>query len=341
VNALALGQWYEIPNTSISSVDPNPPGAHGVEGPTAKVDDWTSFVLDTRTSKFYSVAGGGHAGYGGNEVDALELEHENPFWVQVLAPTPAAQATGCSKYYADGRPTSRHQYYGAQLDAFSNRIMLFGGSWFCDNGTPLLPTIDSWNINGDYNPAGTHADMPTAFRFYDTNWTLDPNTGDVYAVFSRQIGRWNRSTNTFTADLGSSGPGALQHGASAFDTSRGRIFYLGGDNGNQHLYTLASNTFSTVTLTGPNVSNVQNLGDFGMSYIPALDAFFVRNRAAGGTIYRIDASTFQVTTFVTTGGASIPATLNGPFNKFSYVPRLRGAILVPTYSGNAWFLRIH
>jgi hypothetical protein len=49
----------------------------------------------------------------------------------------------------------------------------------------------------------------------------------------------------------------------------------------------------------------------------------------------------EVTTFATTGGASIPSTQNGPFNKFLYVPNLRGAVYVPTYEGNAWFLRLH
>ena len=58
VNALAIGQWYEIPNTKMSSV----PNADLVEV-GAKVAAWTSFVADPRTSKVYSVATGGHGDY--------------------------------------------------------------------------------------------------------------------------------------------------------------------------------------------------------------------------------------------------------------------------------------
>jgi hypothetical protein len=77
-----------------------------------------------------------------------------------------------------------------------------------------------------------------------------------------------------------------------------------------------------------------------MVYVPAIDSFLVRRNASGGTVYQINASTFVATPFTTTGGQSIPsiATL---YNKFLYVPRLRGAVLVASYSGNAWFLRLH
>ena len=64
---------------------------------------WTSFVVDTRTSKVYSVANGGHSDYSGNEVDVLDIEREQPTWSQILAPTSGSNYTACSEYYADGR----------------------------------------------------------------------------------------------------------------------------------------------------------------------------------------------------------------------------------------------
>src|SRR5688572_17474908 len=118
VAGLAIGQWYEIPSTAMSSVAPNPV-PYGSTGPSSKVVAWTSLVVDTRTSKVYSVANGGHNDYAGNEVDALTLETENPFWTEVLASTPSAQIPNPgdgSSYYGDGRPVSRHSYYGVTLD---------------------------------------------------------------------------------------------------------------------------------------------------------------------------------------------------------------------------------
>ena len=98
---LAIGQWYELPSTSLASVAPSPVPP-GNTGPSSKVDAWTSFALDPRDSKVYSVAGGGHDDYGGNEVDMLALETATPAWTQTLAPTPNAM---CSSYYAGGQLT--------------------------------------------------------------------------------------------------------------------------------------------------------------------------------------------------------------------------------------------
>jgi hypothetical protein len=342
VNALAIGQWYEIPNTSISSVDPSPTPP-GVEGPSAKVYDWTSFVADHRTSKVYSVANGGHAGYGGNEVDALELERDDPRWIEVLPPTPNASVTSCSEYYADGRPTSRHTYYGILLNEFDDRIMLAGGSWYCGNGIPFLQTIDSYNIGANsYSPAGTHPRFSRPFDIFAVAYTLDPFTGDIYAVQSGTTGRWNRSSNTFTADIGATGSvNSGGYASSAFDTTRRRIYVHGGDNNSHHLYTLSTNAWTAATLSGPEAATIAGAQQAALVYVPALDAYLLRRGGAGGTVYRINASTFEVTTLPTSGGSSIPSTQNGPFNKFLYLPNLRGAVYVPTYPGNAWFLRLH
>src|SRR5262249_43275709 len=73
VSALPTGQWFEIPGTAMSSVEPNP-APPGGSGPASKVIAWTGFVVDIRDSKVYSVANGGHNDYSGNEVDALDLE---------------------------------------------------------------------------------------------------------------------------------------------------------------------------------------------------------------------------------------------------------------------------
>ena len=347
VNALAMGQWYEIPNTAMVSVD----GAHPA-GAWSKVIAWTSFVVDTRTSKVYSVANGGHNDYSGNEVDVLDLERAQPVWTEVLAPTPDAQRTNCSAYYADGRPTSRHTYYGVTFNEFDDRIMLLGGAWSCSGGGWFHAT-SSYNIGANsYSAAGTHPDQSGAFGITGIGAAVaNPFTGDIYLNVNQKYGRWNRSSNTFTSDLSPTGqPSSGSDSLTAFDTSRGRIFILGGQQGDHHLYTLSTNSVAAAALSGANASDVANVGQAAMVYVAALDRFLVRKAGAGGTVYQINAATFEVTTLVTTGGASVPSTVNGPYNKFLYVPRLNGAVYVPCYSvdpglscatGNAWFLRLH
>ena len=126
------------------------------------------------------------------------------------------------------------------------------------------------------------------------------------------------------------------------DTTRGRILFVGGQTpgGDHHIYTIAQNTFTAISLNGANAGNVAAADGAAMVYVDVLDRFLVRLGGVGGTVYQINPTTWEVTTYPTTGGSSVPATQNGPYNKFLYVPRLGGVIYVPTYSGNAWFMRI-
>jgi hypothetical protein len=340
VAALALGQWYPIPNTAMSGIAPSPTPL-GNTGPQSKVIAWTSFVVDTRTSKVYSVANGGHQDYSGNEVDVLDLETDQPAWTQLLAPTPSTQLSNCQLYYADDRPVSRHTYYGVTLDELDDRIMLFGGADWCTGGG-FFTGISSYNIAANtYSASTTHGTLPSGFAG-EASFSVDPSTGDVFGLINFNYGRWSRSSNSFTI-LNPSGNGPAGGAMSATDTARGRIL-IAGQSADHHVYTIASNSFTAITLNGANpadVSTVTTTTQGGMVYVPAIDRYLVRFAGAGGTVYQIHPSTFEITTFATTGGASIPLTQNGPYNKFLYVPRLQGCIYVPSYSGNAWFLRVH
>jgi hypothetical protein len=303
---------------------------------------WTSFVVDTRTSKVYSVANGGHQDYSGNEVDVLDLERDQPVWSEILPPTPSSQVTNCTAYYSDDRPAARHTYYGVTFNELDDRFMLFTGAGSCDSGA-AISSISSYNIGANtYSPSTTHGSVTSETTAPTVTFTANPSTGDVYSVGEGATAKWTRSTNTF-ANLSPGGaPPNDGYGAmAAFDTSRGRAFFLGGRSSIHHIYTPSSNTFAQVTLSGANASNVSGAVAGAMTYVAAIDRFLIRLGGAAGTVYQVDPSTFAVTSFTTTGGASVPATQNGPYNKFLYVPRLRGAVYVPSYSGNAWFLRLH
>jgi hypothetical protein len=185
----------------------------------------------------------------------------------------------------------------------------------------------------------------TAFNFIGVQGcALDPFTGDVYLNQDALLGRWNRGANTFSvlSPSGASAPVGYKTMA-AFDTSRGRILFLGGAAADHHLYTLSSNAWFAITLSGANAPDVSGAPQAAMIYVAAIDRFLVRTAGSGGTVYQVNPSTFEVTTLTTTGGSSVPSVEGGndPFNKFLYVPRLKGAVYVPTYSGNAWFLRLH
>jgi hypothetical protein len=354
VSALAVGEWYEIPNTDIASVDPATTPS-GVEGPYAKINDWCSLCVDQRTSKVYSIAGGGHAAYAGNEVDVLTLNTATPSWAEVLATTSNANLLNAS-YYSDGRPASRHHYYGLVCVEQDDRFMLLGGSRWSNGG--ITVKVDSYNISANsYNAAATHPDIPepnatwTTGSGYLASITVQPSTGDIYLVSfgggsKGNVCKWTRSTNTWNASLGSSGstPPLGYTDASAWDTSRDQWFVTGttGD-GDCDLYTLGTNSWQQITPSGAGASAIREQQG-AMFYSASLDKFLYReSQVSGGAVWQINPSTFAVTSFSTTGGASIPVPGDGTiglFNRFLSVPALGGAILYPTHGGNAWFLRI-
>ncbi len=333
VSALSPGDWYAVPGTNISSIEPNPlPSGTGT--PNGKIDAWTSMVVDTRDSSVWAVAGGGHADYSGNEAGRIALADESPAWAQRRAPT---LTVSNANYYADGRPTSRHHYYGVAMDETAGRVMLFGGSRYSDGG--ILSVVDSYDIaTDDYNPAATHPNFPATVSAQEIKAICrDPRNGDVYVFANFNVAKWTRSTNTWSSPISGQTGSYAQSTASAFDTMRNRILCVGDSR--RFTYDPADPGVTTsVTLTGTDISAATGMG---MVYVELIDAYLVRQAASGGLVYRIDAGTFAVTTFTTTGGTTIPATLNGPYNKFLYVPGLQGCIYFPTYTGNGWFLRVH
>jgi hypothetical protein len=344
VTALQIGQWGQIPNTALSSVAPAQTPS-GNTGPQSKVVAWTSFVVDTRTSKVYSVAGGGHQDYSGNEVDELTLETDQPRWTQKLEPTPNSLIRDNQSYYGDGRPTSRHSYYGVTLYVVNDRIMLFGGGMWGVVGT-FHSAVSSYNIAANsYNPQGTHPSIPGS-TLETAAYSVDPTTGDVYGASFSNYRRWNRATNTWTVlNPSGSGPNGAES-MSAMDTSATRphrILFVGGLGNDHHVYSLANNTFTPISLNGASAASIAGAVKGAMVYVPAFDQYLVRLGGSGATVYMIHPETFAVTELATTtaGSTTIPSTLNGPYNKFLYVPRLGGAVYVPSYTGNAWFLRLH
>jgi len=78
-----------------------------------------------------------------------------------------------------------------------------------------------------------------------------------------------------------------------------------------------------------------------MVYVPSIDAYLVRKRAAGAAVYRINAGTFAVDMLPMTGGGSIPESQNGVYTRWQYVPALGGVVYVPAYNSPAWFFLIN
>lgn len=337
----AIGEWRSLSGTGLSSVAPSPTPA-GNTGPSSKTDAWTSFAADPRTNKVYCAANGGHSDYAGNEVDVLDLSANSPSWSQLRAPTAAGSVVSNADYYSDGRPSARHTYYGVVICQQNDELLIFGGNVYGSSGI-LTADVAAFDLTtGDWKADGTRPNMPTGTTALQAHPTVvDPATGDVYILSNEMVNRWTRSTNTWSERVPQYGGPYGFEAMSAFDSARNRILVVGGLADNVKLYTLSGDAMTSPTLTG-SAASINTQDGAAMQYVSGIDKYLVRLGGSGGTVYQIDPVTWDVSTFSTTGGASIPAT-NGvaPYNKFLYLPNLGGCVYTPTYSGDAWFLRVH
>lgn len=334
-----INAWAQISGTNLSAITYDPLPAGNI---ARKVDAWCSMSLDTRTSRLYQAAGGGHTDYAGNEVEVLDLTKESPAWATLLAPS-ASQQNG--SYYSDGRPTSRHNYHGSHVNEFDNRIMLFGGAQYSSGA--ILNTVDSFNLSGNsYNAASTHPNIPSGIVGAEVRPTcMDPRNGDVY-IFGgssssniASVVKWTRSTNTMGSVTSLGGGAADREACACWDSTRNVIVMIYGNT--MRTYNPASGVFSSATITGATITSPGSFEGNSTVYVPALDAFLHYLGTGGGTVYSINASTLVATNLSTTGGSSIPSGAHGSWGRFRYVPQLHGVVYVPTHASNAWFLRVH
>jgi hypothetical protein len=310
----------------------------GNSGPNSKVVAWTGFSIDTRDSSIYSAANGGHSDYAGNEVDRIRLSDNAPAWTEPRPSSQASQISVNTSHYADGRPTSRHTYYGSVFNEVRGRAMILGGARYGDGF--MTASLDGFNLaNNDWDSVGTYPDVFGEFtNMQGAAVALDKPTGNVYVFANFNVLRWSNASNTWSRLLTSTSIYG-QYAATAMDTRRNRILVVGGNVNDHGVYDATANSIQSVSFTGPNASVMTGDTGNGLIYDSVLDAYLLRKAGAGGTIYRINAQTFSVDVLPTTSGDQLPAAPNSVWTRFLQVPNLKGVVYFPTYSGNAWFLR--
>jgi hypothetical protein len=286
----------------------------------------------------YGVNRGGHGDYSGNEVNMIDLLAAAPAWVELLAPS-ATVANG--DYYADGRPSACHTYYGQQFDATNGLVMLFGGSRY-DDGF-VRNVVDSYSVAGNaYAAAAAHPSMPTGATGLGGQelkaFCRDDRNGDVYAFANFNVGKWSRSGDSWSMPVSGQTITFCDRTGSCWDSARNRIFLVG--DGVCATYEPDTNTFTDRAIGGTDITAAE---DMGVVYEPTLDKYIVRQSGSGATLYEIDPVTFACTSKSLTGGGSIPGVFNGNgvFNRFLYVPSQRGVVYWPDYTGGFWFIRTH
>ena len=355
VNNLQPWQWYAIPGTALSSVEPSiqPIGNTGSE---AKIVAWCGAGLKRQGSVYLIGAAGGHADYAGNEVDALALNTETPRWVQLRGPSPCTtggtnnQCIDHTQFYLDRRPSAAHTYYATQFINARDRLFVMPSQGM--NTPELLPSPPSgWPYGHDggwtfsFNMATNDWDVPEYVpRFTGGGDALaclvakHPVTEDIY--YSRQGAgwwKWTQATNTFVRVNGNQ---PRNYCGAAIDPIRNRMLVVGSYPGTVGPGVLDLNGNSIpATFTGLGAGPLTMQGYPGVLYDEASDRFLVVYNSGGQIrILRVNPETWFVDQPAVTG--SIPGSRqNGVHNAPQYVPELGGFAIANTYGGNVYFIR--
>jgi hypothetical protein len=147
------GEWFEAPNSKLSSVSPNPPPP-GNTGVSSVMEAWSGGSYDTKRDRLI-VWGGGHGDYSGNEVYVYDIKLLK--WVRVNDPSKNVGGDEQSGIYPDSTPRSRHTYNYVQYVPSIDRFCTFGGA-------AMYPT-------GATGTSKTHC-----FDFDTKTWTSPGNT---------------------------------------------------------------------------------------------------------------------------------------------------------------------
>jgi hypothetical protein len=346
-------QWQQIPGTDLSTVSPSPavPGALG-----GRIDAWNGLAADTRESRLFSAANGGHADYSGNEVYQIDLAQDSPRWKMLRAPSAAVDivASDYSRgifhdYYLDGRPASTHTYYSLNFIGSRNAIFKFGAGSLWGTGNEANWKTDAFSLDAnDWQPAGTWPDAMPGQRsgVIGASICKNPVTEEIYLATPGNLRKFNPGTGTYSILAAwPENSSAVGSRACAVDPVRERVVFF-GDAYRSPLgglvYDVRSNAFSRITFSGDAASEVTAGGYSGYFfawYEPKIGQFLLKT-GTSGSVYAIDPSSFVTQRLTTAGAEAVPNAANGVHTRWQRLPNLGGYAYYPRYGSGIWFLAI-
>jgi hypothetical protein len=339
--------WLEIPNTHMAAVgvecgsecpecpDHWPVGSTCTDGNSKGVagviDLWSGGTFDTKRNRLV-IWGGGHKGYGGNELYGFDLDDLK--WTRIV--DPSFEAVPCVSIYPDSTPVSRHTYglpvYLPNLDVFFACPMVgrfCGGSgsdphtWFFDF------TSGEW-INK--NPAGDYVNGAHGGTVYDpvTNkvygWSTAGSGSGGFFAYDVAANRWDVLNSTRSHFWGSPN--------GALDTKRNRIVIIGANGGEIKVIDLSDPTYAIQSIaTSGGGSHVLN-GQPGVVYDPVVDRIVAWD---GGPVWVLHPENWTWTQKATCPQA---ATENGTYGRFAYSPSENAYVVTNAIDQNVMIYKL-
>ena len=337
VEALLPGEWYEVPNSNVSAINPCPANNcnySGAPGQKSVILAWSGGAYDTKRDRLI-LWGGGHGDYGGNEIYGFDVNTLK--WIMLTKPSTNI-ADG--EVYPDGRPSSRHTYGGLLYLANVDKLWASNGSVWenggCSTGTWMYdfsasPPESGWARQTDY-PGDAKCGAVSAY---------DPATGLVW--FNGKAG-----LQTFNpANMSSPWVQRNQEGSvplymsGAIDVKRQKLVMIGG--GYAFIHDISqSGTVARQNLAALGATEIESANAPGLAYDPVSDRIVAWNGGASIYTLNMDTLVWERRAPASSNTVTPPqvTAAGGTFGRFQYMPFYNAFIAVNATSENVYIYRL-
>lgn len=329
---LAPGDWYEIPNSQMTSVcPPDVPGYEYSFHCKGAILAWGGGTLDTTRGRML-VWGGGHGDYKGNEVYAFDMSTLT--WERVWGPTPDDQipSGGTHETYDDGNPGSRHTYSGlSYVPAPTDALISMGGALWQSGSF----AIGTWSFSFGSATWTRKVDGPPEQGYGDPS-VFDPVTGHVFRRANSRMLEYDPVADTFTDRAESNGGFYLDDVSAALDPTTRLMVMMGEDR--VDLYHLDTDQYEQdVAISGALPPDMGQSP--GLAFDSQEEKFVVWT--GGANVYTFDPTAKSFSQH--TGGGTPPGSVvasGGVFGRFRYVPSRNVFVLVNAADQNVFVFRM-
>jgi hypothetical protein len=334
LDELQPGHWYEVPNSKLETVFPNPP-PRGNTGPSSVMDAWSGGAYDTRRDRLI-IWGGGHLDYSGNEIYVFDLKDLR--WRRLDEPTKVIKEDVAR--YPDGRPSSRHTYNYVQYAPNIDRFFSLG--FAAAYGGPAISgdAVDAYDF--DALRWDTKADKPANGITTGAISAYDPTTGKLWhhgCLDDGSLVAYDPIADSWSRPLGNHA--LAYYATAAIDPARRIMVATGGAENNYVLVWSLERpgSPSMIRTSGPKI--LESAHAPGFVYDPVSTMFV--GWSGGAHVYTLDPDTWAWTRVDPAPGNTVTPTEpneTGTYGRFQYVPNLNAFILVNRPGENVYFYRL-
>jgi hypothetical protein len=341
----ALG-WYQVPNTSVSSLCPSYSDVQGTGGCAGGFQGWSGGLLDTNRNKLVLHIGG-HTDYYGNELYGINF-NDSPIAPSLVKDAShggqIANLNTTPEAYTDGSPSGRHTYMGLIYLPTQDNYFLYGAFksvsgnstdtvWLFNPRTASTSGGTGWSsfLPGTRPQPASNGSVPlTAY---------DPVTDAIYEIEDNIPNFWKFSpaTNTWTLLNGSSGACPSTASSSSGIDPVNRLYFCVG-NGLFWKVGLNSPFTETNITSASGCSTLVSAVGPGFDYDPIQKVMV--GWVSGNNVIKYNAVTNSCTTVSSFTGGPTTVNSNGTFGKFRYDPSTGGFLVYNDPTHDSYHLRL-